>query len=91
MKPKFTIKDIYPNVDNDADEMHEIVVKELIKKLTDTSQPVEKPETCEWKRDPICRYFYDTECGENIPLDETPSETGWIYCPRCGRRIEVVE
>jgi hypothetical protein len=52
-------------------------------------QPEEKPDVCAWKKTtdkfiPSCTNFHIPELSEH-----GPEEHGYIFCPYCGRKIEV--
>ena len=56
------------------------------------SDPIpEDDENCIWRYDDWAE-FWTTKCGEaHVFLADGPIENKYVYCPYCGRKIEVKE
>ena len=48
-------------------------------------------DSCEWNLEDKEANLYVTECEQRqLIFEGTPKENGYVFCPYCGRKIEVL-
>jgi hypothetical protein len=57
------------------------------------AEPAQDDDTCAWWPDDLgAPIEWEAACGFSPCFEETlPIECGYVYCPKCGRRIEYRE
>jgi hypothetical protein len=85
----YSLMDALPGTP-EVDELELLSV--LIEHYENEHYPIAS-ETCKWSpnRDLWGTDYWDTSCDYAWEMDGTPADNHMVYCPFCGRKLEVAE